>query len=147
MSLFPRNHSFSIRLSTFALEKYQLYTAEDFVRDGFFQVWVLSPTPASEQYWEDFQLRFPERKGVLRAARSLFLALHESQSFPTEAQARQAWQIIQSQTDTAPSEKEEEIPSPVFPLWKWLSAAAVVLVAAGWLCETIATGYRTTPSR
>jgi transmembrane sensor len=135
LSLFPRNHSYSTRLSTFALEKYQFYTAEDFIQVTAFQEWVLHPSPATEEYWEDFQLRYPERRGILLAARSLLMALHESQSFPTEAQGRRAWQHIQRQTEVAVTPEEEETSSPVFPLWKWLSVAAVVLltVSLGWL--------------
>lgn len=135
MSLSFRNQKRIRAHSFFSLENYQFYTAEDFIQDSLFREWVLAGTPESEALWQDFQSRFPERKPVLTAARALLIALHESQSFPTEEQGHRIWNTINNETKR-PSETEEAEFSPiVIPLWKWLSAAAVVLVALGltWL--------------
>lgn len=113
------------------MEKYQFYTAEEFIQDLTFQEWVLTPSLDTDQYWQNFQRRFPERKPVLLAARSLFLALHESQSFPTRDQHRQVWRTIQTRMEGSPATHTAEVPSRVFPLWKWLSVAAAVLLAIG----------------
>jgi transmembrane sensor len=117
------------------LANYPTYTAEDFIQDPFFQAWVLSHNPEAATFWLDFQRHHPERKSVLLAARALLLALHESQSFPTEAQGQRLWDRISTDSKQDPIMNETRVSARIAPLWKWLSAAAVVLVALGlgWL--------------
>ncbi len=113
------------------MEKYPLTTAEDFIQDSLFQEWVLDCTPQSAEFWEDFQLHHPERKPTVTAARALLLALHHSQSLPTAAQGQRLWARISEDIEASPEAGNSRIPTPVMPLWKWLSAAAMLVAALG----------------
>ncbi len=120
------------------MEKYQHYTVEEFLHDDQFRTWVSTDKPEAEEFWRAFQEQYPEQKPTLKAARSLFLALHESRSIPTDEQGRRIWLAINEATAPGACDEvlgEEKAVNRQLPLWKWLSAAAVVLVVlgAGWL--------------
>ncbi|GHB72923.1 FecR family protein [Persicitalea jodogahamensis] len=120
------------------MENYQHYTVEEFIHDNQFRTWVSTENPEAEKFWQAFQERYPEQKPTLKAARSLFLALHESQSIPTDEQGRRIWLAINEATAPGVYDEpsEEELPEAnLSPIWGWLRAAAVVLVVlgVGWL--------------
>jgi transmembrane sensor len=124
------------------LENYPFYTAEDFIHDERFRAWMLSDHVEGDDFWQDFQQRYPERKIFLEAAQALFLALHESQSFPTVEQGERMQAGIDKETrdpfllESRGYEKAQHQPSAVMrPLWKWLAVAAAVLlvVGLGWI--------------
>lgn len=115
------------------MEKYQLFTVDEFIRDEYFRSWILASHPEADRFWRDFQKRYPERKAFLMAARVLFLSLHESQAVPTDEQGRRMWAVINEAT--APGAyagaREEMSTDSLRPIWRWLSVAAVVLTALG----------------
>lgn len=114
------------------------YTAEDFIQDPWFREWVLSHSPRAEAFWRSFQHRYPERQASMAAARALLLALHESQPFPTEERGRQLWDRISQGMELQPNAETSQAPVLIFPAWKWLSVAAIVLavLGVGWLALT-----------
>ncbi len=97
---------------------------------------MLSDDLESDDFWQDFQQRYPERKIFLEAAQALFLALHESQSFPTVEQGERMRAGIEKETqdpfllETRPYINAQQS-AAMRPLWKWLSVAAAVLLVAG----------------
>ena len=121
--------------SCLALEKYRIFTVEEFIGDEYFRSWILVRHPETEHFWLNFQKRYPERKVFLMAARALFISLHESQIFPTDEQGRRMWTIIEETTASgAYTGRPEEIRTATTrPVWRWLSAAAVlVALGLGW---------------
>ncbi|MPR33946.1 FecR family protein [Salmonirosea aquatica] len=119
------------------MENYPTFTAEDFIQDERFRRWFLSGYSEDDDFWQDFQQQYPERKTVLEAAQVLLRALHEAQSFPTSEQGERMWTGIDKETqDLFLSGIREDATiqqrsAAVRPLWKWLSVAAAVLLVAG----------------
>jgi transmembrane sensor len=60
---------------------YQYYTAEDFIKDEYFQQWVYSPEEETDHFWEDLLKKNPHQRAAIDEARQ-FLQLmnfkHES---------------------------------------------------------------------
>ena len=48
--------------------KYIAYTTEKFVLDDDFMHWVLHPDEESDRFWEEFLLRYPEKKKEIEEA-------------------------------------------------------------------------------
>ncbi len=97
---------------------------------------MLSGHSEGDDFWHDFQQRYPERKIFLKAAQALFLALHESQSFPTVEQGERMRAGIEKETQDpflleSRTYVNAQQSATMRPLWKWLSVAAVVLVGVG----------------
>ncbi len=115
------------------MEKYCLFTVDEFIRDDHFRAWILASHPEVDRFWLDFQTRYPERKAFLMAARVLFISLHELQAIPTDAQGRRMWAVInESTTPGAYTGRREEMRTGTLcPIWRWLSVAAVVLATLG----------------
>lgn len=51
--------------------KYTNYTVEEFVKDDYFQQWVLEPDLMSEAYWQDWKSQHPDRTADIEEARQL----------------------------------------------------------------------------
>lgn len=49
-------------------KKYIAYTTEEFVLDDDFMHWVLHPDEESDRFWEEFLLRYPEKKEEVEEA-------------------------------------------------------------------------------
>lgn len=53
---------------------YQYYTAEDFIKDEYFQQWVYSPDDETDHFWEDLLKKSPDQRAAIDEARQfLFL--------------------------------------------------------------------------
>ncbi|WP_025762191.1 FecR family protein [Dyadobacter tibetensis] len=111
-------------------ENYQL---DDFLSDEYFKRWVLSPDVESDRYWNDYLLRNPDKRAVMRHARFLLIQLHQDldQLKPREYQVESMWDQIEKQTLSQPSHPKSLWAR--MPRWTASVAAAMILVVIGWL--------------
>jgi transmembrane sensor len=104
------------------MSKYEKYSIEDFLSDGLFQDWVVSPTAEKDLYWHNISVKFPELSETINEAKNIAEALHnQPQNHPTEPQIKRIWQQIKVKT---------HITSPFtqFFNYQWFSAASVIML-------------------
>lgn len=107
------------------------FSARDFAEHPDFRNWVISPTPESDTFWENYRRTYPHQQPHILRAQALVRAIVESpQFFPSETQLSDMWQYIDTHTA-----QEEPIPLPAIRSWsRWWAAAAVLLtITAGWI--------------
>ncbi|HWV29602.1 MAG TPA: FecR domain-containing protein [Dyadobacter sp.] len=109
-------------------EKYQTYTAADFIQDDAFIQWAKSPDAAGNAFWEQIATLYPHQKEVIAQARQTVLNLAELSRPAFDAQeAGLIWAQISGQID------EEPVSTPVLRLgWLRYAAAAVVVLLTAW---------------
>jgi len=113
---------------------YYHYEVTDFLEDQYFKSWVLTPSQESCEFWNNFLLTHPEKAEAVASAKWVLLGIRSEmeEDFPTEGQ-------VTAMLDEIHSRKETTSRWPMRGLWlrlgASLSAAAVVLLAIGWLRE------------
>ncbi|GGH30260.1 FecR family protein [Dyadobacter endophyticus] len=113
---------------------YYHYEVTDFLEDQYFKSWVLTPSQESCEFWNNFLLTHPEKAEAVASAKWVLLGIRSEmeEDFPTEGQ-------VTAMLDEIHSRKEATSRWPMRGLWlrlgASLSAAAVVLLAIGWLRE------------
>lgn len=66
-------------------EKYLFFNAQDFVNDEGFWLWVVEKDPEQTQFWNNFIIENPGKRGDIEEARILILKLNEiEQGFPED---------------------------------------------------------------
>lgn len=110
---------------------YQSYEVEDFLLDQRFLKWV--KRGHDDTFWQDFQLKFPEKKAEMEKARVIILAGAGLSYVEPAAEVRTAmWENIQSQTVDSITETK---PGKMVLLRSWWWAAAAILLVGsmiGW---------------
>ena len=110
---------------------YSRYDVEDFLLDQSFMKWVKKGH--DDTFWQDFQLKFPDRKAEMERARMVIQAgAGLSYAEPTAEVRTAMWENIQSQTvDNITEAKHGKV--VLLRNW-WWAAAAVLFVGSmiGW---------------
>lgn len=80
--------------------KYAHYTEEDFIKDEYFQKWVLNPDEMTSNFWENWMMANPEKKELVQnAIRFIQLMDFEEESL-TDDDFDTMWQnVIQRRKD------------------------------------------------
>lgn len=113
---------------------YYHYEVTDFLEDQYFKSWVFTPSQESCEFWNNFLLTHPEKAEAVAGAKFVLLGIRSEmeEDFPTDGQ-------VTAMLDEIHSRKEVVTRWPMRGLWlrlgASLSAAAVVLLAIGWLRE------------
>ncbi|MGG7664692.1 FecR family protein [Dyadobacter sp. BHUBP1] len=109
-------------------EKYQSYTAADFIQDDAFIQWAKSPDAAGDTFWKQIAVLYPHQKEVIAQARQIALNLAElSRPAYDEQEAGLIWAQISGQMEDAP------VSAPVIRLgWLRYAAAAMVVLLTTW---------------
>jgi len=111
---------------------YYHFEVTDFLEDQYFKSWVFTPSRESCEFWDNFLLTHPEKAEAIASAKLVLLGMRTEMEadFPTDGQVTAMFEEIQSRKNTASR-------FPMRGLWirlgASLSAAAVVLLAIGWL--------------
>lgn len=108
------------------MKYYKDYDLEDFLQDDSFRLWVTGQGDATDSLWEEIARLYPDKKTIMQQARELILAWTEHAAMVTDQQLEDQVQRILNTTQGQMPER-----SAVRPLYRWLSVAAAVLVAAG----------------
>ncbi|WP_308993319.1 FecR domain-containing protein [Mariniflexile litorale] len=114
--------------------KYIKYSEEDFIKDEYFQKWVLTPNSMSVNFWENWIALHPEKKEIINnAAYFIKLLRSDSEQLPEE-NFDGIWQnIVQRRNDTS---RSFAFSKNIFS-GKWSYVAKIAAVFVGVLIATI----------
>lgn len=106
------------------MTNYQNFRVEDFVQDDFFISWVLHPTKTENDFWDQWLLEFPERRGYVEQARSILLAINATPVNPpvTDADVEDVMLYIDR------NGYQEQPPERRVISMSWLRVAAILMV-------------------
>lgn len=74
--------------------RYRDYGTEDFVKDPFFQKWVLSPDAESEGFWRAWSELNPDKYDVMEEARKIIHLLGFSADNHANERLLQTWDVV-----------------------------------------------------
>ncbi len=57
-------------------EKFSDYSSDDFVWNEHFRKWVLSPDDASNNFWSNWLIAYPDKSQLIKAAKEIILCLN-----------------------------------------------------------------------
>lgn len=82
--------------------KYRSYTYEDFIKDEYFQKWVLNPDPMTDNFWENWIALHPEKKKTIdKSARFIrLIQKNNEQEVLSDMDFDNMWQFIVENRDT-----------------------------------------------
>ena len=125
---------------------YLYYTVEDFVLDKEFREWVIKPNRESNQYWQNWLEKHPEKREVVRQAVEIILNLPVKQFEITEEEIKEISMDLErsieryeaSSADLRPKEiplnarvisSRQDKVNPGGDTRKWFFVAATVVLA------------------
>lgn len=91
--------------------KYKDYSADDLIKDEFFQQWVFSPTDESNRFWLDFLENYPDHREKVDEARQFLSFFHVKEKDVFEARVGNLKKRINLSVDEPPPPMEQP-PSP-----------------------------------
>jgi ferric-dicitrate binding protein FerR (iron transport regulator) len=106
--------------------KYSDYTLSDLVTDEDFQQWVKNPDAASDAFWQDWLVRYPEKEAYVQQARTLLSAIDFAKTPLAEIDQAGMLKNIFARI------QEEPASMPLYPgdrnRWRrWMSVAAMLV--------------------
>ncbi|GAB2785930.1 FecR family protein [Rhabdobacter roseus] len=108
---------------------YAFYTAEEFLKDEWFREWVLSPSPQSEDFWNEWLRLNPEKQATVDQARAWLRVLEMPHQQVSKAEMDEAidetWSLIQQRQ--APAGRVMSLRA-----WSRVAAAAMVVLGLSW---------------
>src|SRR3712207_2993875 len=76
---------------------YATYSADDFIKDDYFQQWVLAPDARATAFWEKFLNQYPHQAAIVAEARQFLLLVgREAEIVPTARLERLKGRINQA---------------------------------------------------
>jgi hypothetical protein len=84
------------------------FTVTDFLSDGCFRDWVLSPNEENSVSWENWIKRHPHQQGEMEWARRILTGMHQSLQVLPLSKAACLWAAIEAGIETA----EDQPPAP-----------------------------------
>lgn len=108
--------------------KYTNYTVEDFVKDEYFQKWILDTDEMTSNYWNNWLLKFPEKKPILEEAKKLILLISFEKEQLVKEDFDAMWEHIIEKREVKLEETVSNKKGQRFLYWKYASAASIVLL-------------------
>src|SRR5689334_11275730 len=87
---------------------YSTYSADDFIKDEYFQRWVFSPDAETEAFWQAFQAQHPDQQQPLTEARRFLLVFHVKEKDVLESRISH----LKRRIDLALDQPERQEPRP-----------------------------------
>ncbi|PWJ54266.1 uncharacterized protein DUF4974 [Dyadobacter jejuensis] len=105
------------------MKAYDLFQLEDFVQDIYFRQWVLGQLEPEDEFWTNWQKKYPEKKGLLEQAALVIKTFQCDPGYVNPQADAESINSIMAAINL-PAERK---------LWvrNWLSVAAVTLLAVG----------------
>lgn len=108
--------------------KYLTYTAKDFVKDSFFQKWVLDPDEETDAYWRTWLVAYPHKRTAVEEAKKIIAALDFQPDLDSNKAFIEVWEKINAERRRADSNIDPE-GGQSFSLWlKQHQQLAAVLI-------------------
>ncbi len=109
---------------------YSDFTANDFIEDAQFRLWVQQPNEVSDRFWANFLEENPEKNIAIANARTILLAIEQQteREFISKQDEDQVFAQIQEQIEDEKGQRIRRLPT-----WLgWAAAASVVLGVMLW---------------
>jgi ferric-dicitrate binding protein FerR (iron transport regulator) len=115
---------------------YGNYAASDFIKDEFFQDWVLKPNAENNLVWENWLTENPQQKIEVEKARGLLLSIKFEPQVLADTKVESIWQNIHTHIGDANQiqlvpEKETFKIRRLFTAWYQVAAIFLGLLLAG----------------
>nr|WP_295933042.1 FecR family protein [uncultured Dyadobacter sp.] len=122
------------------MDRYNDFSVEDFVWDDFFRQWTLSPTPETDELWDDWIDANPEMLEKIEQAKAIVLSLrlHEPEIDDSEIN-----KVVKQTVGRITGAEEEKQRSafrriPVFSIpWMQFAASVAFIVLLGWAVYSV----------
>jgi transmembrane sensor len=118
------------------------FTAADFLADGYFREWILSPNKENRLYWENWAEAHPGLQAELDLARQLMVEIQITQHTLSQNKADKIWAAIEAEVAAAeagPVSGEEAAQNqPKAPDPACLALAGSVLLGLSLACLGLA---------
>ncbi|WP_165823862.1 FecR family protein [Pseudochryseolinea flava] len=129
--------------------KYTDYSADDLIKDEFFQQWVFSPTEESNRFWLDFLQNYPDHREKVDEARQFLSFFHVKENDVFEARVGNLKKRINHSVDD-PKPIEDPLPkqpqaNPVAPKVSKIKTSRLVILATVFLAGVLAIIYAFLP--
>lgn len=102
--------------------RYDGYSPLDFIRDPFFQEWIIHPEGEAAAFWEEWVSQHPGQAETVKRARESLAALSFKEDFPAEGQALKSLTAV----------RERMAPARIHKIW-WAAAASVLIAVAAYM--------------
>ena len=113
--------------------KYTHYKEEDFVKDTYFQKWILDPDRLTRNFWENWVVQNPKKKETVEnAARMMRLMKFAGKEELSATEIDTMWQnIFQKRKKKSNRNYFQLHPSPLFEIRSLLRFAALFIIITG----------------
>lgn len=88
---------------------YARYDTHDFVRDSFFQKWVLEPDAETEVFWQNVLRSHPHLKSAVAEAKEHILLLNFQRDHQANQDFLEVWQRIREARQEQAGEEEQKV--------------------------------------
>jgi hypothetical protein len=90
------------------------FTAADFLADGYFREWILSPNKENHLYWENWINAHPGRQAELDLARQLLAEIHIPQHTLSQNKVDKIWAAIEAGVEAAEESPAARDAAPLY---------------------------------
>lgn len=104
--------------------KYQDYSLEDFLEDKHFRDWIKRPNKQANEFWEDMQQQYPEKKAIIAQARLILLGFTVEEESVSRENIDLSWQKVQQKQKLSVSYRNPQRPLFSKPSARMYSVAA-----------------------
>ncbi|NJO03152.1 MAG: DUF4974 domain-containing protein [Bacteroidia bacterium] len=106
---------------------YTNFSAEDFVKDTFFQEWIVEPTPETIDFWTKWQQAHPEKENEIKEAQEIVQILGFRKDVQINQYFLNSWAEIQRRNTTLGPKKNKWQPTQRFYIRKKLALTAIFI--------------------
>lgn len=122
------------------MDRYNDFTVEDFVWDDFFRQWTLSPTPETDELWDDWIDANPEMLEKVEQAKAIVLSLRLHEPEIDDAEINQVVKQTVGRITEAheePARTSRRLVPPFSIPWMQFAASVAFIVLAGWAVYSV----------
>ncbi|WP_299666555.1 FecR family protein [uncultured Polaribacter sp.] len=111
--------------------KYIHYTVEDFVKDEYFQKWILDNDSMTSNFWDNWLAKHPEKKSTIEEAKELILLLDFDSNKLSETDFDAMWQnIVEKRNKKIGTLKRPRNKKGRRLYWAFTAAASILLLVS-----------------
>jgi ferric-dicitrate binding protein FerR (iron transport regulator) len=110
-----------------SIKNYQLYEVTDFILDEDFMRWVCTPRAEDEAFWSNWLAQHPDKQLTIAEARNIVQSINIKPQKISKAEIAEEVEKLLSTVHLS----ENTAPRRFIHRWKYVAAAACILVALG----------------
>lgn len=111
-----------------SMKQYEQFSEADFITDPYFQDWVFNPDEENMAFWQNVTDAYLEKRETIGKARSVLESVSFTEEWPDDEKVERSLTIALQKM--VPKSRTAKV-IRVWPLYKWLSVAAVLLLMMG----------------